>query len=109
MMEEREVKGLKLAPYNPTNIDAIEIVLNLLNIPIIREESVEPRNDIILYDLGCGDARLLIQACLRCNSSSLRCIGVEYDGNLVEIALRNIRNHEFDKVCSSIVFVWFSL
>jgi hypothetical protein len=43
--------GEKLAPYNPTNIEAIETALDLLNIQ---------DNDIV-YDLGCGDARFLVQ------------------------------------------------
>ena len=46
-----EVIGPKLAPYNPTNIDAITIALDLLNITPFDT----------LYDLGCGDARLLIE------------------------------------------------
>lgn len=43
--------GRKLAPYNPTSIEAIYIALNLL----------ELKDDDVLYDLGCGDARLLIE------------------------------------------------
>lgn len=43
--------GEKLAPYNPTNIDAVLLALDML----------ELRDNDILYDLGCGDARLLIE------------------------------------------------
>jgi hypothetical protein len=46
-----EIIGPKLAPYNPTNIDAIKIALDLLDV----------KSTDILYDLGCGDARLLIE------------------------------------------------
>jgi len=31
----------------------------------------------LLYDLGCGDARLLVRACLR--APHMQCIGIEYD------------------------------
>ena len=31
----------------------------------------------LLYDLGCGDARLLVRACLR--APLMQCIGIEYD------------------------------
>jgi precorrin-6B methylase 2 len=42
--------GVKLAPYNPTNNDAIDIALHMLNI----------RPNETIYDLGCGDARFLV-------------------------------------------------
>ncbi len=45
------VIGQKLAPYNPTNLEAVHIALNLLQIT----------SSDILYDLGCGDGRLLIE------------------------------------------------
>ena len=43
--------GKKLAPFNPASSEVVEIALNLLQIH---------DNDII-YDLGCGDARLLVK------------------------------------------------
>lgn len=43
--------GKKLAPYNPTNKDCIAIALEMMNI----------RDEDILFDLGCGDGRLLIE------------------------------------------------
>jgi hypothetical protein len=43
--------GPKLAPYNPTSIEAIYIALELL----------ELKDNDILYDLGCGDGRLLVE------------------------------------------------
>ena len=43
--------GPKLAPYNPTSTEAIYTALELL----------ELKDNDILYDLGCGDGRLLIE------------------------------------------------
>jgi len=38
----------------------------------------------LLYDLGCGDARLLVRACHR--APALHCIGIEYDLPVLERA-----------------------
>ncbi len=43
--------GEKLAPYNPTSVDVIAMALELLQLQ---------ENDIV-YDLGCGDARFLVE------------------------------------------------
>ena len=43
--------GPKLAPFNPTNLDAIHVALDLLHLT---------SNDVV-YDLGCGDGRFLIE------------------------------------------------
>ena len=48
---EDENIGPKLAPFNPTSTEAIQIALDLL----------ELKDDDVLYDLGCGDGRLLIE------------------------------------------------
>ena len=43
--------GEKLAPYNPTSIEVVSMALTMLQIT---------PSDIV-YDLGCGDARFLIE------------------------------------------------
>ena len=43
--------GEKLAPFNPTNVEAVVLALAML----------ELRDGDLLYDLGCGDGRLLIE------------------------------------------------
>ena len=48
---EDENIGPKLAPFNPTSTEAIQIALDLL----------ELQDGDVLYDLGCGDGRLLIE------------------------------------------------
>jgi len=41
--------GKKLAPFNPAGNEVVDIVLELLQV----------KSGDVLYDLGCGDARLL--------------------------------------------------
>mmetsp|Transcript_20545 Transcript_20545/g.20655 ORF Transcript_20545/g.20655 Transcript_20545/m.20655 type:complete len:165 (+) Transcript_20545:103-597(+) len=74
-----DIIGPKLAPYNPTNIDAVNIALDLLNISSIDT----------LYDLGCGDGRLLVEALQRLQGN-IRCVGIEYDKNLCDKAIDNL-------------------
>jgi tRNA G46 methylase TrmB len=81
-IKQTETIGIKLAPYNPTNVDACNIALDILSIG---------ENDI-LYDLGCGDGRLLVEGCLRI--SSLQAVGVEFDSSLCFKAVQNIKEKE---------------
>ena len=46
-----------LAPFNPTSSEAIDIALKLL---IGKPTTVD--DTAVLYDIGCGDGRVLIQA-----------------------------------------------
>ncbi|RYH16850.1 hypothetical protein EON65_29410 [archaeon] len=43
--------GAKLAPFNPSHDEVVEIALDLMQL----------RSDDVLYDLGCGDARILVK------------------------------------------------
>ena len=56
-----EILGIKLAPYNPTNYDAIDLSFSshMLNL----------QSDDILYDLGSGDGRLKYRIILYCGST----------------------------------------
>jgi cyclopropane fatty-acyl-phospholipid synthase-like methyltransferase len=58
---EDENIGPKLAPFNPTSNEAIQIALDLL----------ELKDDDVLYDLGCGDGRLLIEVIMNLYYSNL--------------------------------------
>jgi len=62
----------KLAPFNPTPACAVNQALDALQ--------VGPGD--ILYDLGCGDGRLLLAAARR----GARAVGIEYDERFVERA-----------------------
>lgn len=65
--EESELLGTKLAPFNPSMPYVVEAALAMLQLS----------NEDVLYDLGCGDGRVMIAAALA--TPGLRCIGIEYD------------------------------
>lgn len=75
--------GKKLAPFNPVSTEGIEIVFSLLSLT---------DNDV-LYDLGCGDARLLIAACEK--YSSIKCRGIEYDLLIYNKAIESLQKSNF--------------
>jgi precorrin-6B methylase 2 len=58
---------IRLAPFNPTCTQAQEIALKLLSLS----------EDDVLFDLGCGDGRLLVAAASQ--TPGLRCVGIEID------------------------------
>lgn len=60
----------RLAPFNPTHEIAIDIAIDLLRL----------RSDDILFDLGCGDGRMLLRAASKV--PGLRCVGIEIDESL---------------------------
>ena len=86
--------GEKLAPYNPTNIDACHMALKMMNLC----------DDDVLYDLGCGDGRMLIEAWKEGRDEiSFRAVGVEYDGALCNRARENVESSGFSEAQISIV------
>mmetsp|Transcript_30361 Transcript_30361/g.29007 ORF Transcript_30361/g.29007 Transcript_30361/m.29007 type:complete len:178 (-) Transcript_30361:298-831(-) len=85
--QNQEFIGVKLAPFNPINVSALTIAFEMLQIEKLSEGS-------ILYDLGCGDGRVLVEACKM--NGLLRAIGVEYDLSLYIRAAENIRKNGFD-------------
>jgi trans-aconitate methyltransferase len=62
--------------YIPTPLDAVEAMLDLAAVS---------QADVV-YDLGCGDGRLLIQAAHRCGA---RGVGIDIDPDRVAEAQRN--------------------
>ena len=67
-----------LAPFNPTDKTAIQEVVSLANFT----------SSDVLYDLGCGDGRVLIEAV---RSSELKsAIGVEYDKSYADRAMKAV-------------------
>jgi Mycolic acid cyclopropane synthetase len=60
-----------LAPFNPSSDSAMGLVLDILNL----------KDDDVLFDLGCGDGRLLIRAIQQSNNNTnaVRCVGIEID------------------------------
>eukprot|EP01035_Chromulina_nebulosa_P025582 gene25582-33399_t len=75
--------GDKLAPFNPTNIEAIHVAIKMLNI----------KESDIVFDLGCGDGRFLIEVCKYFSSVNIQCFGVEYDLDLCTRAREFITQH----------------
>lgn len=55
----------------------------------------------IVYDLGCGDGRVLIYAA---KTVGCKCIGYEYDKVFYDRAIRNIKNENLEEL-----IVFFSL
>ena len=68
----------RLAPFNPTCGQAQAKALDLLAIT----------SDDVLFDLGCGDARLLIAAAQQIQR--LRCVGIDMDPVFVAKAKRAV-------------------
>ena len=61
------IEAFKLAPFNPSSLQIQEKAVQLLKLS----------NDDVLFDLGCGDGRLLIAAAQKI--PGLRCVGVDID------------------------------
>ncbi|KAJ0405384.1 hypothetical protein P43SY_000263 [Pythium insidiosum] len=74
------VVGPKLAPFTPSGDGVLAYALELLQL--------HPTDDV-LFDLGCGDARLLVHAA---KSVGLRCVGIEYDAVLVAKATQRVQD-----------------
>jgi hypothetical protein len=83
-----EAKAFKLAPFNPSSEQIQQKCFELLIDRTLSDETQHSskntnnnnnnnNNAPILFDLGCGDARLLI-ACAK-KYPKLRCVGVEID------------------------------
>lgn len=64
----------KLAPFNPSSLEIQEMAMRLLK--LTKED--------VLFDLGCGDGRLLLAAAQRVEG--LRCVGIDIDPIFVERA-----------------------
>ena len=83
--------GPKLAPFNPTSTDVIDVAFssNMLNL----------NSNDILYDLGCGDGRVMIKAVQ--SYDGIKCIGVEYDSKLVNTAKTKIKELKLNNSSST--------
>jgi SAM-dependent methyltransferase len=66
------------SPYVPTPISIVREMLDL----------AEVGKDDILYDLGCGDGRLILTAAVEYGA---KCVGIEIRKDLVEKALADIK------------------
>jgi len=71
------------APYVPTPMNVVREMLSF----------AEVGGDDVLYDLGCGDGRMLLAAALE---HGARCVGIEIREDLVEAALKSIDEAELE-------------
>lgn len=74
--------GIKLAPYNPSGMEVVDIAIKLLDI----------QDNDIFYDLGCGDGRLLITSCQL--NKLIKCVGIEYDIDIYNKAIELVNRYE---------------
>lgn len=68
----------KLAPFNPSSQHVIDSCLELAEI--------SPSD--VVFDLGCGDGRVLEQLC---KATGCRGVGIEYDNKFYERALERVK------------------
>jgi len=67
----------KLAPYLPTHMKIVKKMLDL----------AEVDEDDIVYDIGCGDGRIVITAAEEYGAQG---VGIEYDSTLAAEAQKNV-------------------
>uniref|UniRef100_K3WE72 Methyltransferase domain-containing protein n=1 Tax=Globisporangium ultimum (strain ATCC 200006 / CBS 805.95 / DAOM BR144) TaxID=431595 RepID=K3WE72_GLOUD len=70
----------KLAPFTPSGDGVLVFAMELLQL--------SARD--VLFDLGCGDARILVHAA---QTTGARCVGVEYNADLVVKAKQRVDEH----------------
>mmetsp|Transcript_30029 Transcript_30029/g.50649 ORF Transcript_30029/g.50649 Transcript_30029/m.50649 type:complete len:181 (+) Transcript_30029:33-575(+) len=70
--------GENLAPFNPSMQPVVDTALELLALT----------DSDVLYELGCGDGRVMIAAAIA--TPGLRCVGIEYDAEYAERARRAV-------------------
>lgn len=76
MQDAAGTVGVRLAPFNPSHDEVVAIALGLM--------SLQPSD--VLYDLGCGDGRVLVKACQE--NPLLKATGVEYDRSVYDRAVQ---------------------
>jgi predicted RNA methylase len=83
--DEKKAKNLKnrdpnyMAPFNPSVDDVVNNALDMLQ--LCKEH--------VLWDLGCGDGRLLVEACVKHGCMAR---GVEYDKDLCQSSKERAKN-----------------
>lgn len=88
------MEGDSLAPPCQSEDDVISNILDLVSVPysaLVSDEKVDhlaSDSNPVLYDLGCGDGRICIEACRR--FTALKAKGCEIEESLVERMHKNI-------------------
>jgi SAM-dependent methyltransferase len=79
-----------LAPFYPTPMIVVDRMLEMAQIG----------PDDVVYDLGCGDGRIVIAAAIRYGA---RGVGVEYDPEVAQRAIDNVHNSGVEDLVTIIV------
>ena len=79
-----------LAPFYPTPIGVVDKML----------EMAEITADDVVYDLGCGDGRIVIAAA---SQFGARGVGVEYDPEVATRAINNVRKSGVEDLVQIVV------
>ncbi|UCH63642.1 MAG: class I SAM-dependent methyltransferase [Fidelibacterota bacterium] len=83
VIEELEASRTPDVIFVPTPQDVVEIMLEL----------AEVKRDDLLYDLGCGDGRIVVTAAREYGS---RCIGYDIDPQRVKESLENVKENNVE-------------
>lgn len=86
-------EAFKLAPFNPSSEQIQQKCFELLVDRIAVSDESHKSSPPVLFDLGCGDARLLIACATK--YPTLRCVGVELDPVFATRAMKAIRETPF--------------
>lgn len=73
------VGAARLAPFNPSSAEVVRSAKSLARVG---------KSDVV-FDLGCGDGRLLIHLA---KNAGCRCVGVEYDEKFVSKAKAEVKH-----------------
>ena len=74
----------KIAPYYPSSAEVVSRMLDLAGVG----------SEDVVYDIGSGDGRILIQAC---NRGAKRAVGIEIEPTLVKASKENIQQDPMSK------------
>ena len=72
-----------LAPFFPTPMNIVGEMLKMAQV----------QSSDVVYDLGCGDGRIVIAAA---DSYGARGVGVEYDPEVARLAIENVKRRNVD-------------
>lgn len=72
-----------LAPFNPISEQALQLVLDMI-FQTHAETTRASDSPFIVFDLGCGDCRLLREVVKQCPDA--RCVGIDRDPKCIEKA-----------------------
>lgn len=79
-LSESRSNDRKIAPYYPSSHEVVERMLDAVGLC----------ESDVLYDIGSGDGRILVQACQR---GVQRAVGIEIEPSLVKASQENLASH----------------